>query len=190
MDDAHGRIGLVDVLSAGTARTHGLDLQIIHVDLEILFFDLRRHQHGCRRRVDAPLALGLRHTLHTVAARLKFQPAIHAVSADLAGYQGESAGIALIHLDRLHAPSSGLGVFGIHAEQISGKDVAFVAAGRAAHFQKSIVRIVRVFGDEEHFQLLQQLFLLRLQFLDLHPGHLPHFLVFLMQQRLRLFQRL
>ena len=190
MDDAHCRVGLVDVLTAGTAGTHRLDLQIVHVDIKLFRFHLRRDQHRRCRRVDASLAFGLWYTLYAVAAGFKLQAAIHPIPADLAGNQRKAAGLAIVHLDRLHAPAFRLRVFRIHAVQIARKDIAFITAGRTADLQKGIVRIIGILGNQQDLQTGEQLFLLRLQFLDLHLRHLPKFLVVFAQQRLRLFQRL
>src|SRR5882757_9322049 len=60
--------GLVDVLAAGALRAHGLDPEIIALDIDIDFLDLRQHGHGGSRGVDAPLGLGVGYALHTVHA--------------------------------------------------------------------------------------------------------------------------
>src|SRR5436305_744287 len=58
--DADGRFGLVDVLAAGALRAHGLDLEIVALDLDVDFLDLRQHGHDCGRGMDAAFPLGPR----------------------------------------------------------------------------------------------------------------------------------
>ena len=85
MRDAHGAIGLVDVLAAGAARAHGVDADVLGLDVDIDLLGLRQHGDGRRRSVDAPAALGRRNALHamhaairTSAARTRPRPVIEA----------------------------------------------------------------------------------------------------------------
>src|ERR1700681_3652995 len=55
MGDADRRFGLVDVLAAGALRAHGLDPEIIALDVDIDLLDLRQHGNRRRRGVNAPL---------------------------------------------------------------------------------------------------------------------------------------
>ena len=72
--DTHRRVGLVDVLASGTAGAVGVNAQVGRVDLDGLrFIGLCQHRHGAGAGVDAPLGLGGRHALHTMAARLKLE---------------------------------------------------------------------------------------------------------------------
>src|SRR6202041_2020243 len=54
MGDADRRFGLVDVLAAGTLRAHGIDLEIVALDIDIDLLDLRQYRDRRRRGVDAP----------------------------------------------------------------------------------------------------------------------------------------
>ena len=83
MGDAHGAIGGVDRLSAGTAGAEHVDSQILVVDLDVDFFGLGQHRHGRGRGMDAPLRLGLRHALHAVHTGLVFHPREHALAGDV-----------------------------------------------------------------------------------------------------------
>src|SRR5205807_7976293 len=66
--DADRRFGLVDMLAAGALRAHGLDPQIVALDIDIDILDLGQHRHGGGGSVDAPLRLGVGHALHPVHA--------------------------------------------------------------------------------------------------------------------------
>ena len=52
---------------------HGVDAQILVVDLDVDLLGLRQHRDGRGRGVDAALRLGLRHALHAVHAGLELQ---------------------------------------------------------------------------------------------------------------------
>jgi methyl-accepting chemotaxis protein len=79
--DAHRRIGLVDVLTAGTRGTEGVDAQI--GGLMSHFTDLigfRHHGHRAGRGVDAALRFGHRHALHAMATGLELETRVHALA--------------------------------------------------------------------------------------------------------------
>src|SRR5205085_9628680 len=61
--DADCRFRLVDVLAAGAARAHGLDPQVLVLDVDVDILDLGQHGDGCGRGVDTPLRLGVWHAL-------------------------------------------------------------------------------------------------------------------------------
>ena len=72
--DTHRRVGLVDVLPAGTAGAVGVNAQVGRVDLDGLrLIGFGQHCHGAGASVDAPLGLGGRYALHAVSARLKLE---------------------------------------------------------------------------------------------------------------------
>ena len=74
MGDTHRRVGLVDVLAAGTTCTVGVNAQIGRVDLDGLrLIGFGQHCHGAGAGVDATLGLGGRYALHAVSARLKLE---------------------------------------------------------------------------------------------------------------------
>jgi hypothetical protein len=80
--DAHGGFGLVDVLAAGTAAERNVSvLEVLLVDVHLDLLDLRQHRDGRRRRVHAPLGLGLGHPLHAVAAGLELHRVEDALAA-------------------------------------------------------------------------------------------------------------
>ena len=83
--DANGRIGLVDVLAAGTRGAEGIDAQIRGIDLDGLdFLELGQDGDGARRGMNASLRLGGRHALHAMRAGLEFELRIRAAADDAA----------------------------------------------------------------------------------------------------------
>ncbi len=81
MGDADRRFGLVDVLAAGALRAHGVDLQIVVVDVDVDLLGLRQHRDGRGRGVDAARGFGVRHALHAMHAGFEFQLGIDAAAA-------------------------------------------------------------------------------------------------------------
>ena len=77
----------------------------------------------------------------------------------------------------LHRPVHGLGIFRVHAEQVTGKNSRFVATGAGADLQVNIAVVVPVRRDQVFLQFELQRILLfaeRCQFL---LPHLTHFRV-------------
>src|ERR1700743_2701343 len=73
MGDADRRFGLVNVLTAGALRAHGLDPQILVLDVDVDILDLRQHGNRRGRGVDAALRFGIGNALHAMHAGFEFQ---------------------------------------------------------------------------------------------------------------------
>ena len=72
--DAHGGVGLVDVLAAGARGAVGVDAQVRRVDVDGFdFLELREDGNGAGGGVDPALRLGRRHALHAVRAGFKLE---------------------------------------------------------------------------------------------------------------------
>ena len=87
MRNAHGGIGLVDVLAACTGGAEGIDAQLRRIEHDV--FDrvgFRHHGHGAGAGVNAALCLGRRNALHAMAARLELQFRVDAQPDDLGNY--------------------------------------------------------------------------------------------------------
>ena len=75
--DAHGGLGLVDVLAAGAARAHDVDAQVLLVDLDLDgLVDVRVDEDAGERGVPARLRVEGRDAHQPVHARLGAQPAV------------------------------------------------------------------------------------------------------------------
>src|SRR5580692_11367978 len=80
MRDANRRFRFVDMLAAGAARAHGVDLEIGLVDLEVRFLGDWHYGDSCSRGMDAPLSLGRRHALNPMDAALELEPGENAAA--------------------------------------------------------------------------------------------------------------
>src|SRR6185295_13607328 len=83
MGDADGGFGLVDVLSTGALRTHGIDFEIGLVDLNIDVFNFRQHSHGCGGGVDTARRFGVGNTLYPMHAGFELELGEYAAAAHL-----------------------------------------------------------------------------------------------------------
>src|SRR5690606_8123588 len=82
--DPHGRVGLVDVLAAGTARAVGVDAQLGWIELNGQgFVWLGHHGDGRSAGVNAALSFSHRYALHAVATRFEAQLAVGARADDV-----------------------------------------------------------------------------------------------------------
>ncbi len=147
MGDADRGFGLVDVLAAGALRAHGLDPQIVALDLDVDLLDLRQHGYRRRRGVNAPLRLGVGHALHPVHAGFEFQfgeraAALHFGDDFLKTPHGAFAGG-----DHLDLPALQTREALIHPEQVAGKKGCLIAAGTGADFQHHVAIVHGVLGQ-------------------------------------------
>ena len=85
MGDAHGGIGLVDVLPARAAGAVGVHAEVLVLDLDVVHLVGHGHDHhGGGGGVHAALGLGGGHPLHPVHAALVLEDAVDAVALHLA----------------------------------------------------------------------------------------------------------
>ena len=72
--DPHGRVGLVDVLSAGAAGAKRVDPQVGRIDRDVLDrIGFGEDRDRARRGVDPPLRFGLGNALHAMRPRFEFE---------------------------------------------------------------------------------------------------------------------
>ncbi len=189
VSDADRRVGLVDVLAAGARGAVGVDAQVGRIDFHgRLLVRLRQDRHGARRRMDASLGFGLRHTLHTMRAGLELELGVDVVALDAGNHFLVTAVLALALGKDLHAPALFLGVARIHAEQVAGEDRRLVAAGTGTDFQEHVAPVVRVLGQQHALQIGFQGFELRLGLGHFLLGHLAHVGIAVLEQRLGAFE--
>src|SRR5580700_1820431 len=85
MRDAYGRVGLVDVLAAGSRRAIRIDAKVGRIEFDRTdFLELRQDRHGTGRCVDAPLGFRSRHALHAMGTGLELERRIGAAADDAA----------------------------------------------------------------------------------------------------------
>ena len=121
------------------------------------------------------LGLGGGDTLHAVHARFVFEGAIHLLSRYRADDLFEAACGAFAGARYFEFPPFHFAIFGIHAEEVAGKEGGFVAACPAAYFEYGVAVVLRVGGHEQEFYLLFECRYPGLALVELLPGHFPHF---------------
>lgn len=105
--DPDRRVGLVDVLAAGTGCAIGIHPQVGRVDLDSrLLVRLGQYRHGARGGVDTALGFGLRHALHAVRARLELELAVHALAFDAGDDFLVAAVLAFVLGEDFQAPAT------------------------------------------------------------------------------------
>src|SRR5690606_1129424 len=132
--DAHGGIGGVDVLTAGTRRAVDVDPEVARIDLHVDFGRLGQDGDGCCRGVDAPAAFGHRYALHAVHAAFELELGEHAIARDVGDDFLEAADVGRVHADRLDLPPLLGGIALVHAVEVGSEQRCFVAAGAGADF--------------------------------------------------------
>ncbi len=161
MRDPHGGIRGVDALAPGPRRSVYVDAQVVGVDLDVHLLGFRQHRHGDGRGVNASLGFGRRHALHAVGPALVLQCAVSPRPLDHGDDFLEAAHPRGMMGEDFHLPPAVLGIAGIHAEQIAGKEPRFLPTGAGPDFQNDILGVVGVFGQQQHFQILLELLLLK-----------------------------
>ncbi len=135
MSDAHRRVGLVDVLAAGTRGTVGIDADILIEDFNLDILGFRQNRHGGCRGMDATTGFGGRHALYAVNAGFELQLAENT----LAGHRGDdflvAAHLTFGHRVDLDLPALPRGITAIHTEQVAGENGRFVTAGAGTDFE-------------------------------------------------------
>ena len=147
--DAHRRVGGVDALATRPAAAVHVDGEILVIDLHLDFLRLGQHQHRCRRGVDATLAFGDRHPLHTVGAALELEPAPRGVAVDHHRDLIDAAEIAVVVVQDLHRPALGGGECPVHVVKVASEKVCLLAALGASDLHDDCAAVVGVFGQQQ-----------------------------------------
>src|ERR1043165_606742 len=141
---AHGGVGRVDRLAAGTRGAERVDAQIFLGDLDVDVLDLGQHGHGDRRGVDAPLRLRLRHALHAVHAGLELEARVDLVAFDLQRSVLDAVDRGVVGVGHVDLPALRLGVADVHAHHFRGEERGLVAAGAGADLDEDVLLVVRI----------------------------------------------
>src|SRR5690606_8016238 len=120
--DAHGRIGLVDVLAASAAGAVGVDAQVGRVDLHLFgLVGLGEHGHRAGAGVDAALGFRHGHALHAVAAGFELQLAIDVAAFEAQHHFLVAAQVGFAGGHDFAGPALALREAGVHAGQVGGE---------------------------------------------------------------------
>src|SRR5262245_66353708 len=119
MSNADSGFGLVNVLPAGPTGTHGVDLEIgfVNVDIDVLY--LRQHGDGRRRGVDAARRFSIGHSLHAMHAGFEFELGKYPTAAHLSDNFLEPAFGALAYREDFRLPALLGSIPLVHAEKIT-----------------------------------------------------------------------
>src|SRR5271163_3521394 len=177
MRDPDRRLCLVDVLAAGAAGTHRIDLQVRLVDLEVDLLRLRHHGNGRGGGVDAPLRLCRRHALHAVHAALELQLGEGAAPDDFGDDFLVAAGRAFARGEHFDLPALRLRKFYIHSEEIAREQSGLVAARPGSNLENDVAVVGRVLRQERDADFLGHLLGPRDGVSELGLGHVTHFRV-------------
>src|SRR5690606_37996949 len=119
----------VDVLAAGTGRTHRIDADIFRPDVDVDLLDFGQDSDGRGRGMDAPRAFRHRHALHAVHAALELQAREDALAGDRGDGFLVAADFTRAFLEHGELPAMEIGIALVHAEEIAGEQSRLVAAG-------------------------------------------------------------
>src|SRR5438445_7008812 len=139
MRDAHGGVGLVDVLAAGARSAVSVDAKVRGIQYDVTD-RARLGQDGDRagRGVDAALGLGGRHSLDAVAAGLEFELGVSALPDHARDDLLVPASIARRFGYHLHLPALALRIARIHAKEVAREERRLVPAGPGADLEENI----------------------------------------------------
>ena len=172
VNNLHRRIRCVHTLTALARGAAGVDFQLVGFDLDVHLFGLRQHGHSTGAGVDASLRFGRRHTLDAVDAALVFEPLVHIRASDVKNDFLEAAQVGRIGIHGLDLPALLLGVAGVHAVQVGGKQRGLGAARAGADFHDGVARVGGIGRQHASLHLEGKAFLLRFEAADFLAGHL------------------
>jgi len=155
MRNANRGIGLVDVLAAGARGTKCIDAKVGRIDGDVVGnrVGLGEHGHRARRRMNAPLRLGLGYALHAVPSRLELELGVGTLPDDARDDFLEAAHVARAFRNQLELPFVAFGVARIHAKQVAREQCGLVAAGPGAYFEEHVALVVGIARQKGALQL-------------------------------------
>ena len=148
--------GLVYVLATGAARSHGVDAQIIGLDVNIYVFRLRQDRHGRRRSVDATAGLGRRNALHAMHTRLELEARKDTLARDRGDNLLVAAEIALRRTDQLGFPAVMIGVAAVHAKQVGGEQCGLVTTRAGPDLENGAALVGGILRQQQQLQLMRE----------------------------------
>ena len=154
MRDAHGRVGLVDVLAARPRSAIGVDLQVVLVDLDLAGV-LHDGCHLDAREARLPAMGGVewREADQPVHAPLGAEQAVCVLAPRAEGGRLDASFLARAHLEQLHVEVAPFSPAHLHAQHHLGPVLGIGPAGAGVHAHE---RIARVIGPGEQALLLQR----------------------------------
>src|SRR5471030_1727302 len=175
MGDAHGRIGGVHGLAAWTRGAERIDANILCLDLDFDFVGFGQHRHRNGGCVDPALLLSHRNALHAMHAAFVLELAVDLVAADQRDDFFEPAHGRFAAGRDFKLPALRFAVARVHAENLGREQGCLIAAGAGANFEHDVLLVVRIFGQQQNFELVFDLALFGLELRHFLLGHGPEF---------------
>ncbi len=142
--DAHGGVGDVDVLAAGTARAVGVDAEVLVGDLDLdVLVDLRRHVHRRERRVPALCGIERRDPDQAMHTHLALQVPVGMIADDVERRALQTRLLAVLPVDQLRFPAAALHEAHVHAQEHLGPVLRFRSAGAGMDREPRVLGVVR-----------------------------------------------
>src|SRR5579884_1878097 len=139
MSDTDCRFGLVDMLTAGALRAHGIDLEILFIDGNVDVLDFRQYGDSGGRGMDATGCLRVGYALDAVDTRFELQLGEHAASAHLRDDLFETALGPLAQRKYPELPTFNNRLAVIKAEKVRCEKPGLGFSGSFRGFQDGIV---------------------------------------------------
>ena len=151
------RVGGVHRLTTRARCAEDIFANIVprHLDVELVC--LRKDGNRRSGGVDTTLCLGLRNALHAVHSRLVFERAIYVGTGDLHNHLLITTNGTLREGGNLVTPTLRLDILGVHTHQVAGEQSRLVATRTASNFEHGVLGILRIFRDEQEFDILLHL---------------------------------
>ncbi len=175
--DPYRRVGRVHRLAPRTGGAEHIDLEVVRVEVDVDLLGLRQHRDGCRARVDPPLALGGGNPLYAMWPTLVLEARPRGFALDDERHVPEAAVFRCLLREHFELQPAALGESLVHAEEVSGPEVRFLAALRALDLDDDVATLVGIARQQELADLGRELLDDVRLFVDLRLQVLAHLVV-------------
>ena len=152
--NTHGGVGFVNVLTAGTGCTVGIDAQVGRVDFDFDgIVDFRVHKHGRERRMAFVVRVKRRVAHQAVNAGFGAQQAVGVFAFHADGGAVDARDFAVVFFKDFDFEAFALGVAAVHAEQHARPVFGFGTARACGDVDKAVVRVGRLVEHSFKFEV-------------------------------------
>src|SRR6185312_13214977 len=157
VDDAHGGVGHVDVLSALAAGAEGVDAQVLLADVDLdAVVDLGADEDAGEGGVAALGLIEGRDAHQAVDAGFGLEQTVGVVALDREGGRLDAGFLALLAVVERDLKAVALGPARVHAQQHLGPVLALGAAGAGVDGENRVERIVLAAEQGAGFDLVER----------------------------------
>src|SRR5579871_63272 len=150
--DSYCRVGGIHRLATRSRGTKRIDPNIFKLDLDVYILGFRKHRHGNGRGMYTTLLLGLRHTLNSMDTALILHARKDAFTFDDGNDFLKSTHSRFGGGKHFDLPSLRFRIAVVHPEHLGGEKRCFVTTGSGANFKDDVLLVVRILGQQQHFQ--------------------------------------